>query len=324
MHVREAKRLFKGATLPWLCDNMANDLKKALGGLNNPEFVFDPDGKIVRLRDWSSPTALRADLENLVGPIDKPTLIEDLNIKAWSPRRDGGRGVVPRIDVPERMRPVRTTPTEKGENPYYAKLRAEADDGLLKTGNGKLYFSVRMDPLYHMHWNNLADPIEFEIIGSEGVNISPSSGKGPKVEVDADSEPREFLLDVKDGNATNPLELTLRYFACHDEEGWCKPVTQSYTIHLERDRDAGVVSNREWSVNRGRGGPPRRGGPPGDGPPEGFTPERLFRFDRNDDGKVSKEELPEFLRERVLPRLDANKDGVIDKQEAGAASSSAD
>ena len=63
-------------------------------------------------------------------------------------------------------------------------------------------------------------------------------------------------------------------------------------------------------------GAPRRGGPPGGG----FTPEGLFRFDRNDDGKVSKEELPEFLRERILPRLDANKDGVIDKQEAGSAS----
>ena len=48
MHIQEAKRTFKGATLPWLCDNMANDLKKALGGLNNPEFISDPEGKIVR------------------------------------------------------------------------------------------------------------------------------------------------------------------------------------------------------------------------------------------------------------------------------------
>lgn len=56
-------------------------------------------------------------------------------------------------------------------------------------------------------------------------------------------------------------------------------------------------------------------GKPG-APPSGFSVERLFRFDKNADGKVSKEELPEFLRERLLGRIDANKDGVIDREEA--------
>lgn len=54
-----------------------------------------------------------------------------------------------------------------------------------------------------------------------------------------------------------------------------------------------------------------RGGPPG-----GFSIERLFRFDQNGDDQVSKAELPEFLRERVLNRIDANKDGIIDRTEA--------
>jgi Ca2+-binding EF-hand superfamily protein len=44
--------------------------------------------------------------------------------------------------------------------------------------------------------------------------------------------------------------------------------------------------------------------------------ERLFRFDKDGDGKVSKEELPEFLRARILERMDANQDGVIEKKEA--------
>ena len=183
-----------------------------------------------------------------------PTAIEGLNLEAQSPRRAAARGVVPRIEIPEELQPVRTTPKEKGEHPYYAKLRAEADDTLMKTGTGKLYLNVRMDPLYHVHWNNLADPIEFELTGSEGVIISPSSGKGPKVEAEADIDPREFLLDVTSGDSKKPLELTLRYFACNDEEGWCKPVTQSYVIHLKRDRGAGVVRNREWGGGRGRGG----------------------------------------------------------------------
>jgi Ca2+-binding EF-hand superfamily protein len=44
--------------------------------------------------------------------------------------------------------------------------------------------------------------------------------------------------------------------------------------------------------------------------------ERLFRFDKDGDGKASKEELPEFLRGRILERMDANQDGVIEKKEA--------
>ena len=37
----------------------------------------------------------------------------------------------------------------------------------------------------------------------------------------------------------SPIELTVRYFACNDDEGWCKPVTQHYVIHWLPDRDAG-------------------------------------------------------------------------------------
>ena len=33
-------------------------------------------------------------------------------------------------------------------------------------------------------------------------------------------------------------------------------------------------------------------------------------------GKITKDELPEFLRERILGRVDANKDGIIEKSEA--------
>lgn len=285
--------------MPWLCDNMSNELKKALGGLNNPEFLFDPQGKIVSLRDWSSPKDLRADLVRFVGAVTTPTRVEDLNLEFEKSPPVAPRGVVPRIKVPAALEPVKVTPKESGGSPYYAKLRAEGDDELLKTGEGTLYLGLHLDRLYNVHWNNLVAPIEYELSAAEGTIISPRTGKGPKVEASTDIDPREFLVSVRGGEAANPLRLIVRYYASNDEEGWCKLVTQSYGIHLERDRDARAVRAREWS-----------------GPPGGFSVERLFRFDKDGDGKVSKEELPEFLRGRILERMDANQDGVIEKKEA--------
>ena len=285
--------------MPWLCDNMSNELKKALGGLNNPEFLFDPQGKIVSLRDWSSPKDLRADLVRFVGAVTTPTRVEDLNLEFEKPPPVAPRGVVPRIKVPAALEPVKVTPKESGGSPYYAKLRAEGDDELLKTGERTLYLGLHLDRLYNVHWNNLVAPIEYELSAAEGTIISPRTGKGPKVEAATDIDPREFLVSVRGGEAANPLRLIVRYYASNDEEGWCKLVTQSYGIHLERDRDARAVRAREWS-----------------GPPGGFSVERLFRFDKDGDGKVSKEELPEFLRGRILERMDANQDGVIEKKEA--------
>jgi hypothetical protein len=135
----------------------------------------------------------------------------------------------------------------------------------------------------------------------------------------------------------------VRYFACSDDPAWCKSVEQEYSIHLARDEFGGAVFGRTFrppglggdlgggKPGESRGGrpgfgppgfrgPPASGGPgrggPGTGPPGGFSIERLFRFDRNNDGKVSKAELPEFLAERLLGRADTNKDGVIDREEA--------
>ena len=75
---------------------------------------------------------------------------------------------------------------------------------------------------------------------------------------------------------------------------------------------------------QGRPGPaggsdrPREGGdansePPGGRDADGFI-ERLLSFDENEDGKLSKEELPERMQ-GMIEGIDANKDGVIDKGE---------
>jgi len=61
---------------------------------------------------------------------------------------------------------------------------------------------------------------------------------------------------------------------------------------------------------------PGRGGPGGaDRPGRGGLAERLMSFDKNKDGKVDKDELPEQMQ-RILRRADTNGDGAINTEEA--------
>jgi Ca2+-binding EF-hand superfamily protein len=59
-------------------------------------------------------------------------------------------------------------------------------------------------------------------------------------------------------------------------------------------------------------------GGPGGGPGGGNPAERIMGFDKNDDGKVTEDEMPEWMRERMLERADTNGDGAIDREEAEA------
>jgi tRNA-Thr(GGU) m(6)t(6)A37 methyltransferase TsaA len=73
----------------------------------------------------------------------------------------------------------------------------------------------------------------------------------------------------------------------------------------------GNVKLPDWWTPGGPGGQ-GRGGPGGF---DGNFVERVMSFDANGDGKVSKEEMPERMRERLLQRADTNGDGAIDKEE---------
>ena len=238
MHVKEAQRTL-GSEITWISDTMSNDLKHALGDRPNSEFVVDPEGTIVRMRVLSRPDQLRSDLEELVGPVENPTRVSDLNLNIEAPPKVAASGVVPRVRLPGRMLPVKIEP-QASSQPFYMKLRAEVDQTFLREGEGTLYIGFHPDPLYHVHWNNLADPVKYEITAPEGITVSPAKGEGPKVKEASDIDPREFLVDIrKMGDTREPLQLAVRYFACNDEEGWCIAVSQEYAISLELDPDGG-------------------------------------------------------------------------------------
>ncbi|MBL8892893.1 MAG: hypothetical protein JNL67_23145 [Planctomycetaceae bacterium] len=253
LHVREAQAKL-GTKITWLCDSMENELKHALGDAPNSEFILDPAGRVLVKRGWSKPDELRQDLEKLIGPIERPTTIASLNLPAQKWDRQVATGVMKRLEVPNQFRPLIVETIKSDGEPFYVKLRVEAEPALLSTGEGKLYLGFQLDPLYHVHWNNLAAPLKYEFVASAAATVQPSAAQAGKPEVESDGDPREFLVDVTLLDRSKPLELKVDYFACHDEENWCKPVSQSFRILLEVDQDGGTVrrggnSNRQAAAD---------------------------------------------------------------------------
>ena len=310
MHVAEAKRTL-GSRIQWICDSMDNDLKHALGDRPNSEFIVDPKGEIVVSRSWSNPSDLRQDLAKLVGEVDDPTSVGDLNMKQLPPPQKAATGVVKRIELPGQMSPLKIVPVES-RSPHYAKLRVES-------GSGKMYLGFFLDPLYKVHWNNKAAALKFSIESPSGVSVTPDSGSAPKVGVDADADPREFLIEVS-GRSSDPLKVVVKYFACDDAETFCVPVTQEYLVSFDRDPDGG---NRRSPGNRGggnRGGGNRgvargQGGPPASDRMRDMMQRMpvLAALDSNGDGTLSASELS--AAPRALRKVDRNDDGDISGEE---------
>ena len=256
MHVAEAKRRL-GTSVNWLADTMDNAWHDAMGQTPNAELVVGPDGVVIAARTWSDPEALRADLARLVGPVDDPTTIAELDLPSQPPRPTVAKGIVPRVERPPGMMLVKITPEfESTKHPFYVKVRAEGDNGVLANGNGTLYLGFHLDPLYQVHWNNEAGPVRFQLKAPPGVTVTPASGVGPDVEVAADADPREFLVSITAESVDQPLELDVFYFACDDALTFCIPVNQRYQVLLQQDMNHGPSHPGRSLDDLRSGGPP--------------------------------------------------------------------
>lgn len=318
-HVKLAKKQLE-TDIPWIADSMANDLKHALGDRPNSEFVIDPEGKIIHARSWSDPAQLRNDLAALVGKVEPATTVADLKRKnPGAEKRPAEKGIVERVPKPEGAEALKVVakqnPDDETPAPFYAKLRAEAVRDLTRNGSGTIHLGFHLDPIYQVHWNNLAKPLEFEFEAPESGSLTPLKAVAKKVEnAESDVDPREFLIEARDLDRNEPLRLTVRYFACNDEEGWCIPVTQTYSIHLEIDRDAGRVAERGGRRGGGRGAGGRRVGSGGVAPGgPGRMLDLLEDADKNEDGKISRDEFEG--PERFFDRLDQDQNDELSKEE---------
>lgn len=293
LHVAEAKRM-TGTSIPWIVDAMDDRMTKAFGGTYNGEFVMDREGKVVRQRYWSSPMALRSDLAELVGPVEKPTEIADLPVRFKPEPRAVASGVVPRIELPNGLSPIQVRHIAPGNRPIYVKLRAEITREANATGQRKMYLGFYMDPIHRVHWNNGAGPVEVEVEGAAGSGVSSASLKGPKVEQPGDVDARMFLLDV--GRASRKqasFKVKLRYVVCDDAETFCVPITQEFEVSLQPLRN-------------------------GSSRPSIFL-EKIFRDvaknDKDGDGNITAEELGEGNVTVYMTHIDYNLDNVIDQEE---------
>ncbi|MGI9260250.1 MAG: hypothetical protein ACR2QQ_15565 [Gammaproteobacteria bacterium] len=241
MHVAEAKRRL-GTSVSWLADTMDNVFHDTMGLTPNSEIILDSEAMVVVGRPWSNPEALRGDMENLVGRVDRPTSVADLNLPEQPLIGTVAKGIVPRVTKPEGAMPAVLEPlSESTDLPFYAKLRAEGTPELYATGKGTMYLGFHLDPLYRVHWNNEVDPVEFRITVPESMAVTPSEGVAVDPEEPADADPREFLVEV-DGAPGDVFDLRVQYFACDDALTFCIPVRQDYRVHLSRDE------HHDWSV----------------------------------------------------------------------------
>ena len=224
--------------VPWILDTFDNNFK-ALTGAPNGEFIFSSDGTIVHAEPLSQAPSLRNRLESLVGRVENPTSRADLDLPDIERLGMGYEELlVDLVTLEGAANPIMFEPEESDEI-YYAKMRPEVDGELLTTGTGQMYLGFHVDPIYDASWNNLVAPVLYELTLPDGTTASPARGEGARPKVAYDTNPREFLIDIENWDSGDPMGLEVFYFACNAEVGWCKPVTQRYTLKLTQDQWGG-------------------------------------------------------------------------------------
>ncbi len=250
LHIVEAKRLFR-TRVPWLCDGMDNEAAKALDRETNNLFIFNQHGREEYAGNIADADGFRDALTRLVGRIESPTRPQIFTPPDIAPVMTPEARVVKRVEIDPsktQFKTLRTTPV-KSRAPLYVKVRIEASKELLETGSGRMYLGFHLDPLYKVKWNNLGAPLDYAIKPPRKMAIAPSVNQAKKIEgIPADSEPREFLLQVWNWDPANPVALTVNYSILSPRSKRTRDISQRHILHLEHDPFGGTVIGRQIPV----------------------------------------------------------------------------
>lgn len=234
-----------GTNIPWLVDNMENEMREALDFGANSVYLISPEGEVVYSTERINIPSFRSALVKHVGQVGEVTTANELDLpRARRPERLINEDSDIRVERPDGLVVLKLSPSDPDET-YYVKLRAEAEPELLKNGTGRLFIGFYPDPIHGAHWNNLTEPMRYTLKLPEGVEASPCMASAKKGSGKTDSDPRQFWVSFRSDSPIEDTEITLNYFACTDS--LCLALSQSYTIHFEAVDDG----SRTFGMNRG-------------------------------------------------------------------------
>ncbi len=305
--VQHSQDLLKTET-DWLYDTMENQTAEALAPENTKSvFLFSKSGEELYSGTLEEMESLRNALENIAGPSDTKTDPDQFpapRIAAVNPMKPL---VLDRIHFDpenEHYLPLDIVPKES-QTPYYAKLRAEASQELLQTGNGRLYLGFNLDPLYRMEWNNEESALKYEIRPMKGV-VAPSVKSAPIIsEYATDTDPREFILSARQLDTTQPIMLRVQYSVYSPALKRSANIQQQYIINLRPDPFGGKAYRRQL---------PYKDTPLQRNQPSTAIPYQLRQYDANGDGKLTRGEVTGSLWSK-FPEIDSNHDGYLSIEE---------
>ena len=293
--IKEVKKKL-GTKVPWIADDMDDNIRIALNAGSQSVYLIGPDGEIIKGWGKLNEQDLRQLLSEKVGNPSTLTTVKDLNltaIKRYEKRSNENTNIG--IQRPEGLNILSIKP-KKPEDIYYVKLRAEADNALLETGNGKLALGFFPDPIHDAHWNNLTTPMKYVLELPEGVTATPQEASAEKGVGESDTEPRQFWVNINGAKPADKIVLTLHYFGCTPT--MCEALTHEYIISI-RPEDNGA---RTFGFNKGKQNTNTN---------TPNSPESIFgKMDTNKDGKIAKSEAKGNLLTN-FDRRDLNKDGFI-------------